>query len=291
MALSSPTSGAATFASFIGRKLPRLSRIALRSVGAVLPNLWLFHFLVQECGVRVATRATLGNGMRVKVFLGDMIGCHIWHSGWYEAHVIDALRPYLRADVYFFDIGANVGQYTLMAAPLVKEVHSFEPSPAVFRLLSYNVSHNGLSNVHLSQAAVSEGDGTATISESNIANIGRTSLRPARIPGGQDYAVRCVSLDDYVRSLPAVINPGKVVMKIDVEGAELLVLKGASHLLDSRPLLILEAIDELQRNFGHSVAELVTFLKNRDYMLHSLTEHGLETYNSDCPNILALPPT
>ena len=229
--------------------------------------------------------------MRVKVFLGDMIGCHIWHSGWYEAHVIDALRPYLRADVYFFDIGANVGQYTLMAAPLVKEVHSFEPSPAVFRLLSYNVSHNGLSNVHLSQAAVSEGDGTATISESNIANIGRTSLRPARIPGGQDYAVRCVSLDDYVRSLPAVINPGKVVMKIDVEGAELLVLKGASHLLDSRPLLILEAIDELQRNFGHSVAELVTFLKNRDYMLHSLTEHGLETYNSDCPNILALPPT
>src|SRR5216683_3340144 len=132
----------ASFASFIGRRLPRLTRFALRSVGAILPNLWFFHFLVRECGGRVATRATLGNGMRVKTFLGDMIGCHIWHSGWYESHVIEVVKSYLRPDVCFFDIGANVGQYTLMAAPFVKEVHSFEPSSDVFRLLSWNVLHN-----------------------------------------------------------------------------------------------------------------------------------------------------
>lgn len=277
-----------SLASFIGRKLPRLTRFALRSVGPILPNLWFFHSLVQECGGRVATRATLGNGMRVKTFLGDMIGCHIWHSGWYEPHVIEVVKSHLQSDVCFFDIGANVGQYTLMAAPFVKEVHSFEPAPDVFRLLSWNVLHNRLSNVHLNQAAVSAGDGTATIYESSAANTGASSLQPAGILRSQEHPVRCVSLDDYVRSWPVAIGSGKVVMKIDVEGAELLVLKGASHLLDSRPLLILEIIDELQRNFGSSGAELVTFLKDRGYTLYSLTENGLATYISDCPNVLAL---
>jgi FkbM family methyltransferase len=278
-----------TLASFIGRRLPGLSRSILRFTGGALPNLWFFHYLVRECGVKIATKAKLGNGMRVKVFLGDMIGCHIWHSGWYENHLVQAIGSFLQPNVCFFDIGANIGQYTLLAAPLVKEVHSFEASAETFGLLSWNVQYNRLANVHLNQAAVSDREGVATIFESGPDSTGQASLRQTGNQVGRQYPVRTIALDDYVRSSNLEIEPRKVIIKIDVEGAELFVLEGARQLLQSKPVLVLEAIDELQRNFARSVFQLIAYLQDRGYVLHSLTEHGLAPYNYDCPNILALP--
>src|SRR5260370_25564708 len=109
-----PKSISARAGSLIGRKLPHLSAATLRVLAPALPNLWLFYSIVGECNLRVATRARLGNGMKVKVFLGDMIGCHIWHSGWYEPYLVEALKPFLTPEGTFFYLGANIGQYTLM---------------------------------------------------------------------------------------------------------------------------------------------------------------------------------
>jgi len=97
-------------AALIGRKLPRLSAIMLRILAPALPNRWVFYSMVRECNnLRVATRARLGNGMKVKVFLGDIIGCHIWHSGWYEPHLVEALRPFLRLRLLFSILAPILG--------------------------------------------------------------------------------------------------------------------------------------------------------------------------------------
>jgi FkbM family methyltransferase len=285
-----PKSTSARAASLIGRKLPCLTATALRLLAPVLPNLWLFYSIVGECNLKVATGARLGNGMKIRVFLGDMIGCHIWHSGWYEPQFVEALRPFLTPDVTFFDLGANIGQYTLLSAPLVQEVHSFEPFAGTYKLLEWNVRHNHLANVHLNELAVSDRAGQAMIYEGDASNTGGYSLRPSRTGTDRQYSIRTIPLDQYVFGSDLHSRLRKIVLKIDIEGAELMALQGASKLLGLKPVIFLEAIDELQKKFGDSVTDLTGFLQARGYTLRSLSEKGPVPYTSSYPNILALPP-
>jgi FkbM family methyltransferase len=227
--------------------------------------------------------------MKVKVFLGDMIGCHIWHSGWYEPHLVEALKPFLTPEVTFFDLGANIGQYTLMSAPLVQEVHSFEPFAPTCKLLEWNVQHNHLANVCVNEVALSDEAGEATIYEGDATNIGGYSLRPSRASTGRQDPIRAITLDQYVFGSDLYSRLRKTVLKIDIEGAELLALKGASKFLGIKPVIFLEAIDELQKRFGHSVTDLTGFLERRGYILRSVSERGPIPYASSYPNILALP--
>ena len=284
-----PKSISARAASFIGRKFPRLSATTLRVLAPALPNLWLFYSIVGECNLRVATRARLGNGMKVKVFLGDIIGCHIWHSGWYEPHFVDALKLYLTPEVTFFDLGANIGQYTLMSAPLVQEVHSFEPFSGTYRLLKWNVQHNHLANVYLNELAISDQFGEATIYEGDATNTGSYSLRRSATSAERQYSIRTITLDEYVFGSDLHCRLKKIVLKIDIEGAELKALQGAPKVLDLNPVIFLEAIDEHQKKFGNSITDLTRFLQARGYALHSLSEKGPVPYSSSYPNILALP--
>lgn len=206
--------------------------------------------------------------MVVKTLLGDMIGCHIWHSGWYEPHVIQALRPLLTPETRFFDIGANIGQYTLFASPLVREVHSFEASPATFKFLSWNVEHNHLRNVRIHQKAVSDHDGTVVLSALNRSNTGDSHIQRA----GTGTVIPCVSLDSYLRTLEPA---RRTVAKIDVEGAEMLVLSGAGQFLRLRPIIMIEVIDSLQQSFGHSADKLRNFIAAHGYELSQIDETNL----------------
>src|SRR5260370_13091244 len=122
-----PKSISARAGSLIGRKLPHLSAATLRVLAPALPNLWLFYSIVGECNLRVATRARLGNGMKGKVFLGDMIGCHIWHSGWYKPYLVEALNPFITPNDPFFDLYSNIRPFTIMIAPYLHAVRRFIP--------------------------------------------------------------------------------------------------------------------------------------------------------------------
>lgn len=228
--------------------------------------------------------------MKVKVFLGDIIGCHIWHSGWYEPHFVEVIKSFLTTDVTFFDLGANIGQYTLLSSPLVQEVHSFEPFAKTYKLLEWNVKHNHLANVHLNEVAISDQAGEATIFEGDVTNTGGYSLRPPGSNKSRPYSIRTRTLDEYVFGSGLHRRLRKIVLKIDIEGAELLALQGAGKVLDLKPVIFLEAIDELQNKFGHSVTDLTRFLQARGYDLHSLSEKGPVPYENQYPNILALPP-
>jgi hypothetical protein len=143
--------------------------------------------------------------------------------------------------------------------------------------------------VTLNQAAVSDRVGEATILAADASNVGGTSLRQAPSDTGLKYFVRTVTLDEYVFGSPLINRLGKIVIKIDIEGAELLALRGATELLKRKPVLILEAIDNLQRGFGGSLEELSAFLESAGYKLQSLTETGPAAYTRACPNMLALP--
>lgn len=164
-----------------------------------------------------------------------------YHSGDVERPVQDAIVDLLGEGDVFYDVGANVGFFSLLAARAVGSAGSvvaFEPVAANAQLVRSNARANGMDNVVCIETAVSD-------------RSGRADLHVARHPGGATLAeagappdleatrsVRAVSLDDALQS-GSVPQPD--VIKIDVEGAEDLVLAGMSDLMaESRPALVVE---------------------------------------------------
>src|SRR5450759_179457 len=136
-----------------------------------------------------------------------------------------------------YDVGAHGGWYTLLASELVGprgKVVAFEPLPSAQTLLKRNVEINHCINVQIVEAAVSDSDGTATFLAMTEGNLG--SLSPTY--GPITTTVKTVKIDSLVKkkTIPA---PG--VIKMDIEGGELVALKGAeSTLIEHAPMIFLE---------------------------------------------------
>ena len=152
-----------------------------------------------------------------------------------EPGVQEALRRHVGPGTTVWDVGANVGFFTLLAARLGGDVQAFEPVPATARRLRANVAANGFGErVRVHEQAVAARSGRAAFllvedaSWSHLADRGRHPRTRARLE------VPVVALDDLDLPLPDVI-------KVDVEGSELAVLEGARRLLaDHAPLLVVE---------------------------------------------------
>ena len=187
--------------------------------------------------------------MKIKVILGDGVGEAIRRDGCYEPETARVTVSQLRRGSIFFDLGAHVGQYTLLASNLCRSVHSFEAVPDTFALLRENILSNGLANVRAENLAVSDECGNVTIYEGPPDNLAMSSLAPTE--GGQRaFTVRAISIDRYCAANDVLPD----VMKIDVEGAEIAVLRGASDVLrERRPTLLVEISDVNQRQFGFKV--------------------------------------
>ncbi len=157
-------------------------------------------------------------------------GCWL---GSYEYAKRCAFERVVREGSVVFDIGANVGFYTLLASVLVGargRVFAFEPLPRNLRYLKEHLQINGIRNVSVIEGAVSDCDGVADFEEGRTHSMGRLA------PCGR-LAVRTVSLDEMMKRGEL---PPPDCMKIDVEGGEKLVLTGARVLLgNTRPNIFL----------------------------------------------------
>jgi FkbM family methyltransferase len=153
--------------------------------------------------------------------------------GMYEYEKQELFRQVIRPGDVVYDIGANVGFYTLLASVLVGpsgKVISFEPLPRNLSLLRRHIRLNALANVEVFEGAVSSRRGTARFDAEGLPEMGHLSDR------GQ-FEVKVFQLDELVAD--GRIPPPKV-MKIDVEGAELDVLEGARDTLRiHRPVILL----------------------------------------------------
>jgi FkbM family methyltransferase len=132
-----------------------------------------------------------------------------------------------------YDIGANVGFYTLLAAQLAGptgRIIAFEPLPRNLALLKRHVQLNNLTNVEVFDGAVSDRSGIARFSTGEIPEM-------THLAEGGDLEVQTFQLDELVSS--GRLPPPRV-MKVDVEGAEADVLHGARDLLSRhKPALLL----------------------------------------------------
>jgi FkbM family methyltransferase len=181
------------------------------------------------------------------------------------------LRLVRRGDTVF-DVGANLGVYSLLFSRLVGrrgQVHAFEPGPPTFAGLGRHLEREGpCRNLTANHLAVGAAAGTATLylpgDDHGQASLSRqTTGSWPTAPAVAEFAVPMTTLDAYA----AARTPGPVhLIKIDVEGAELGVLQGGARLLArDHPLLHLEVSYGWARAFGYGPAEVVAFLAGLGY--------------------------
>ena len=198
----------------------------------------------------------------------------------YEPVFYGALTGAVREGMTVFDLGAHIGILTLAAAGRVGpkgRVYAFEPSPETARTLERHIALNGWQDrVEVVRAVASDLDGTVPFYVSGMsmaASLGRENMevlspdRPAE--GAVKLEVPSVTLDRFCASCG--VKPD--VLKIDVEGAELRVLRGARNLLATRRLTILCEVHPKQMEYcASSFEELHAYLEDVGYSMEPLDE-------------------
>jgi FkbM family methyltransferase len=209
---------------------------------------------------KVWARVERGCGEGLWLELNPRTGHHYLH-GEVEPAIQDILSKKLKPGMVFYDLGANIGFFSLLAARLVGaagQVFSFEPDSEIAGRLRRNISRNGFINATVVEAGIWSVSGNvnfvAADQSSPDRGVGRFVAGAGAVAG---TPTRCVALDDFIRSAP---TPD--LIKCDVEGAEIEVFRGAENLLDARhPLILCEmhSVDndrflrEYFSRFGYSI--------------------------------------
>jgi FkbM family methyltransferase len=201
----------------------------------------------------------------------DSLGITVLTDGTYEPATVQELMRHVPAGGTFIDVGAHIGWYSLKAAKAVGpsgHVIAVEPNRETLTRLRDNIRASGVSSVvSVAPVACADSETTLTFYAASHRNTGESSLSAANASQegaiAASYPVRARRLDDIARE--AGVNRVDAI-KIDVEGAEFLVLRGAAEILERyRPVVAVEVIDHQLRAMGASADELMAFMRSHGY--------------------------
>ena len=213
-----------------------------------------------------------GYGDITKILFGDQ---HLVKYGKsFESEILSLFLSKLKSDSIVFDIGANIGLFTLLASKAMSgegTVYAFEPTKKTFDYLNKNIKLNRLDNIVTFQNAFSDKvekvimgppDNRANKSFADSFNqIIRVDEKDGILVN--DNLVTTTVLDQFIKEQ----NIDRVdVLKIDIEGAELLCFKGGENFLKThQPVILLECLESHCNQFGYSVFDLLKFLDSCNY--------------------------
>lgn len=209
---------------------------------------------------RIARRYPEGSVVTIRN--GALVGCR-WKRGhryvngyWlgiYELPIQECLARELEPGNVFYDIGANAGFFTLLGARrvgLTGRVFSFEPLPENVQSVRSQLELNNVANCTLVEAAVIDRMGRVEFSEGRDTSTAHVQETTGDSVERSVISVSSVTLNDFTRDVPL-----PDFIKMDIEGAELLALKGATDLLgsDTPPKMLIEFHGEQLRREGCSL--------------------------------------
>lgn len=243
---------------------------------------WRQHLwrLASQVPGGVTLNCVLDGRLRMRVdSLDQSVSRAVYFNGIFEAAEIAYIRRIVRPGMNVVDVGANVGVHTLTLADCVGPrgiVHAFEPTKAFDRLRE-NVRLNGFeSRSRLNQCAVGAWDGTIRLSRCKPGYEAYTSYgMPVRADyaTGKSFEVPTRSLDLYAEEFGVRVLD---FVKIDVEGFEPEILRGAARLLEARRIrsLMFEINETCLCNCGFSARQLITPLLAMGFQLRLLGRDG-----------------
>lgn len=183
-------------------------------------------------------------------------------KGEFDPAVFEPLRPVLKRGDIFLDVGANVGFYSILALDLVGAegaIHAFEIDPRPIRCLRKTIRTGGIKNLFLHEVAVSDHDGAGHL-------VARTESGASSLVGeGTGPIVTMTTLDAWRARNPA----GRVrAIKLDIEGGELLALRGATEFLRrEHPLIVCEIIKQFTDHAGTDQSSVFRLLESLGYKM------------------------
>jgi len=217
--------------------------------------------LMGHIGPKVRTAMTeWGDNMEV-IMPG---GYPIWqwgHLSDYEYSLQKFIELHLKPDDTFVDAGAHVGYFSVLANHLCREVYAFEPTPEVFEVLKRNAHGR---NIKTRNYALSDINGSIFMFSHKIPGSGANSKYFNR-GNAVKSAVRTIRLDDVV--------PKADFIKIDVEGMEFEILRGAERILrECHPVVAAEALEETGMVL---IGRMCLYMEELGYTTYQLSKEGL----------------
>jgi FkbM family methyltransferase len=211
-----------------------------------------------EVGVKDGRRlsANLTTGMHDQVFF----------LGEFERAVTRIAASLIKPGDVCLDVGANFGWYTTLFGARIGDrggVHSFEPVPATFRELERNIELMGSpANVYLNNMALGDKPGTVVLNLFEGLPTGHASLSSQGRADASAFDCPMITLDSYLEEK----GIEKVdLVKVDIEGAEIMFLNGAGKLFEQAvpPVFLMEMALQQTRNFGYLPNDLIEFIGAR----------------------------
>jgi FkbM family methyltransferase len=214
------------------------------------------------------------NGISVSLVPRGAVAADLWARLRSEKHEVSFILSVLEPGMIFFDVGTNAGVFAISAAKKIggNGVFAFEPCSSTCELLKRNLQLNHLADVNVVQMALGESVGEGMLQINAPGKDGLNTLGQATHPGskvvGQE-SVRITTVDVFMKDNKI---PRVDVMKVDIEGAELMMFRGARELLErpDAPIILYEGFGFLTRGFGYHPVEILWFLESCGYSLFAL---------------------
>jgi FkbM family methyltransferase len=201
---------------------------------------------------------------------------HVFFFGEYEKVESGIASKLIKAGDVCLDVGAHFGWYTTLMAKLAGsggEVHAFEPVPHIFRELERNVELAGSpDNIKINNLALGDTNTTITLNVFDGEPSGHASIGAKKDVGAERFECQMIRLDGY---LSENVERDVTFVKVDIEGAELMLLKGAERLFTQAvpPIFLMEMALSPASLFDYRPDELVQFIGSRgDYVFLKVLE-------------------
>lgn len=227
-------------------------------------------------GHRSVTRV----GLRWELDMRHNIDRRLYAIGSYESATIREARRFLGPGDTVLDVGANIGTFSLPLARAGFGVVAVEPASDTGERLRRHIDMNGLTDqVRVEQLALGASDGSIHLRAGRSADVG---LRTTTGTSDIIETVRVRRGDQLVSDLG--MRPALV--KVDVEGGELDVVRGLTSTLPSVRVVIVELVDAHQQRRGSSAQELVHLLSSAGFDAFAIRSRGVEPWTGQQGNVL-----
>lgn len=235
-------------------------------------------------------------GMRMKVDISKSMGEAIYWRGAHDWRPIFVLDRFLKTGQTFIDIGANQGEYSIWAARKVGSsgrVIAFEPMDSLFKQLNENIELNRPYNQVFTsiKMGLSNSHGEINLYGKVGSNEGVNTMFPT---AEHTELIQNIPLDTLDNQLELIACKQVDFIKIDVEGAELQVLKGAAKTIKKfKPTLLIEVNEEASQAGGYTSDDILSYLREYGYRFYQIGLRGklkqIENIETAFCNILVVP--
>lgn len=207
------------------------------------------HFLIEQSG-----------GYKLRFFPSNLSE-QLWSNPTLREEPLAFFRAYLRPGEVVVDVGANIGDTSIVCAGSVNPggmVYAFEPHPRVFAWLRENLDLNRVDNVRAANLALGESEGSVDFSDDR-----RDDMNHVLSAGAGTLRVPVKTLDSALPPLGEVR-----LLKVDVEGFELFVLRGARQVLQKTKAVHVEVGEAHFEHYGYRLADVLGILIESGFSLY-----------------------